>query len=93
VVRSSMSALARSLKTALRNHYDGFIDLKNHRSWTSLLIARLFRSRVKTGWNSDHFKPFHRDVREYMNQTNIKRRRCGESANWPGSRPVNTNRH
>ena len=63
VVRSSVSALTRSLKTALSNHYEGFIDLKNHCSWTSLLTARLFRSRVKTGWNSDRFKPFHRDVR------------------------------
>lgn len=64
VVHNSLSALCQSLKAALRNRYDGFIDLKNHCSWNSLLIARLFRSRVKTGWNSKYFRPFHRDVRD-----------------------------
>ena len=27
------------------------------------MVSRFFRSRVKTGWNTDHLRPFHRDVR------------------------------
>jgi ADP-heptose:LPS heptosyltransferase len=63
VFQSWLSDSFRLLISALRKSYDGFIDLKTHRSRTSLFIARLFRSRVKTGWNSDYVRPFHRDVR------------------------------
>jgi ADP-heptose:LPS heptosyltransferase len=53
----------RLFKSALSKSYDGFIDLKTHQSRTSLFIASLFRSPVKTGWNSVNFRPFHRDVK------------------------------
>jgi len=63
---------------AMRRRYDGFISLKDHPSSTSQLIARLFRSRMKTGWNSDHLHPFNRDVREVcapdQHQTETMRR-------------------
>jgi ADP-heptose:LPS heptosyltransferase len=78
VFRNLLSGFTGLLKCAWRNHYDGFIDLKNHRSRTSLFIARLFRSRVKTGWNSEHMRPFHRDVRDIyepnQHQTETMRR-------------------
>jgi ADP-heptose:LPS heptosyltransferase len=68
----------RLLKSALRKSYDGFIELKPHRSRTSLFIAGLFRSRVKTGWNSDYLRPFHRDVRwvydPHQHQTKMMQR-------------------
>jgi len=74
VFQSWLSDPFRLLKSALRQSYDGFIDLKTHRSRTSLFIARLFRGRVKTGWNSDYLRPFHRDVRGVYapNQHQIK---------------------
>jgi heptosyltransferase II len=81
--QNSLRGFARLLKTALRNRYDGYIGLKDHRSWTSVLIAQLFRSRVKTGWNSDFLRPFHRDVRGVcssgLHQTQTMRR-VGELA-------------
>jgi ADP-heptose:LPS heptosyltransferase len=58
----SMSAWAGIFRKAVCRRYDGFISLKDHASSTSQLIARLFRSRVKTGWNSEHLHPFNRDV-------------------------------
>ncbi|HWF20301.1 MAG TPA: glycosyltransferase family 9 protein [Verrucomicrobiae bacterium] len=63
VLRNSISGFASLLMTAARGRYDNFIELKDHWSSTSVLITGFFRSRVKTGWNSDRFKPFHRDVR------------------------------
>lgn len=48
---------------AFRRRYDALIDLKHHDSSTSLILARLFRSRVKTGPNRDRFRPFDRDTR------------------------------
>jgi ADP-heptose:LPS heptosyltransferase len=74
----SLSGWARIFKMAVCRRYDGFIALKDHRSSTSQLIARLFRSGVKTGWNSDHLHPFNRDVREVcapnLHQTETMRR-------------------
>jgi ADP-heptose:LPS heptosyltransferase len=63
VFHKSLSGWAGLLKTALRRRYEGYIELKDHCSLTSLTIARLFRSRVKTGCNSDYLRPFHRDAR------------------------------
>jgi ADP-heptose:LPS heptosyltransferase len=63
VFDKSFAAWVRLLKAALLGRYDAFICLKDHRSSTDLMLARLFRSRVKTGWNSDRHRPFHRDVR------------------------------
>jgi len=63
VLRNSFAGFARVLKAALRHRYEGFIELKDHWSWTSAFISRLFRCRVKTGWNTDLLRPFHRDVR------------------------------
>src|ERR1700739_4106227 len=63
VVQNSFSGFAALLKAAASGRYDGFIELKDHWSWTSVLIAQLFRSRVKIGWNKDGFKPYHRDAR------------------------------
>lgn len=63
MLRNSFAGFARILKAALLHRYEGFIELKDHWSWTSVFVSRLFRSRVKTGWNTDHLRPFHRDVR------------------------------
>jgi heptosyltransferase-4 len=63
VFRNSPKGFASLLRAAGRRRYDGFIDLKSHPSWISLILARMFRSRVKTGCNHDRFQPFHRDVR------------------------------
>lgn len=83
IFHRSLSGFIRLFKAAVRHRYDGFIALKDHRSSTSQFIARLFRSRVKTGWNSDHVHPFHRDVREVcapdQHQTETMRR-IGELA-------------
>jgi ADP-heptose:LPS heptosyltransferase len=54
------------LKAAVRHRYDGFIELKDHVSSTSLIIARLFRSRVKTGCNRSYFRPYHRDAQSVI---------------------------
>ncbi len=63
VFRNSPEGFASLMMAALRRRYDGFIDLKCHPSSISLILARLFRSRVKTGCNHDRFQPFDRDVR------------------------------
>ena len=63
VLRNSLRGFAQIAIAALRRRYDGFIGLKDCYSATNLILARLFRSRVKTGWNSDRFQPFDRDVR------------------------------
>src|SRR2546425_3110295 len=62
VLRNSLAGFADLAKALLRR-YDGFIGLKDCYSSTNLILARLFCSRVKTGWNGDHFRPFDRDVR------------------------------
>lgn len=60
---NSIAGFGSVLKGILRHRYDAYIGLKDCRSSTNLLLARLFRSPVKTGWNSDRFRPFDRDVR------------------------------
>src|SRR3989442_5858155 len=56
VLRNSLAGFAALAKAALRRRYDGFIGLKDCYSSTNLILARLFCSRVKTGWNGDHFR-------------------------------------
>ena len=63
VLRNSLRGFAHVGIAALRQRYDGFIGLKDCYSLTNLILARLFRSRLKTGWNDDHLRPFDRDVR------------------------------
>jgi ADP-heptose:LPS heptosyltransferase len=64
VLRNSPAGFAQLLQAALGCRYDALIDLKGHSSSTSLIMATLFRSRVKTGCNRGLFQPFHRDVRK-----------------------------
>lgn len=64
VLRNTPAGFAGLLKISLRQRYDGLIDLKRHPSSTSLIMAMLFRSRVKTGCNRGLLRPFHRDVRK-----------------------------
>ena len=66
VFHKSPAGYANLLKTALNPGHDALIDLKGHPSSTSLIMATLFRSRVKTGCNRGMFQPFHRDVREVI---------------------------
>lgn len=63
VLENSLAGFARVLKASIRRRYDNFIGLKDCYSSTNLLLARMFSSRVKTGWNSENFRPFFRDVR------------------------------
>jgi len=63
VVRNSFAGFVSVLKTILRARYDGFIGIKDCYSSTNLIMAAIIRSRVKTGWNGERFRPFHRDVR------------------------------
>jgi ADP-heptose:LPS heptosyltransferase len=67
VFSNSLAGLVGLLKAILGRRYDGLIDLKDHASSTSIVMARLFRSRVKTGYNRNRFGPFHRDVRNVIN--------------------------
>ena len=62
VLRNSLSGFVALAKAALCR-YDAFIGLKDCYSLTNLILAQLFRSRTKTGWNSLRFQPFDRDVR------------------------------
>jgi heptosyltransferase II len=83
VFDKSLSGWARLVKTALRHRYEAYIELKDHYSFTSFVIARLFRSRVKTGCNSDNLRAFHRDARAVClpNQTQTETMRAiGELA-------------
>lgn len=66
VLGRTPAGLVRLLKAAWSGRYDAFIGLKDHRSATDLTVARLFRSRVKVGWNGDHTRPFDRDVRSVV---------------------------
>jgi ADP-heptose:LPS heptosyltransferase len=69
VLRNSLGGFTALLKAALRRRYDGLIGVKDCYSLTNLILARLFRSRVKTGWNADHFCPFDRDIRDVEDPT------------------------
>lgn len=60
--RNGLPGFVRTLGIAWRNRYDAYIDLKDHDSSTSLLLARLFRARLKTGVNRRRNCPFHRDT-------------------------------
>ena len=62
IYQNSPAGFMGVLKAALSRRYDAFIDLKDHCSSTSLIIARLFRSSIKTGCNGKHLRPFQRDV-------------------------------
>jgi ADP-heptose:LPS heptosyltransferase len=62
VLDNSAAGFANLLKAALGHRYDAFIDLKGHRSSTSLIMAALFHGRVRTGCNRGLLRPFHRDV-------------------------------
>ncbi len=82
MLRNSIGGFAAVAKAALRR-YDGFIGLKDCYSATNLIVAGLFRSRIKTGWNSDRFRPFDRDVRSISAPDTHKvdmMRRIGELA-------------
>src|SRR5207248_3394209 len=82
VLRNSLAGFAELAKALLRR-YDGLIGLKDCYSATNLMLARLFRSRIKTGWNSDRFRPFDRDVRSISAPDTHKvdmMRRIGELA-------------
>ncbi len=61
--RNSLAGFGRILKAALRSRYDAYIDLKDHDSSVSLMLARVFRSRSKTGVNRPRNRPFHHDTR------------------------------
>ncbi len=82
VLRNSFAGFVALAKAALRR-YDGFIGLKDCYSSTNLFLARLFRSRLKIGWNGDRFRPFDRDVRSVAAPPTHKvdmMRRIGELA-------------
>ena len=78
VFDKSLSGWIGLWKTARRHRYEGYIELKDHYSLTSLTIAQMFRSRVKTGCNAKYWRPFHRDARgvcvPYQHQTETMRR-------------------
>lgn len=88
VLRNTTAGFSGVMKAALRHRYDALIDLKGHASSTSLILASLFRSRVKTGANRRLLRPFHRDVRP-VNPLGIhvleSMRRIGQLAGLPES--------
>lgn len=63
VFYNTPGGFANLFRAVLTRSYDVLIDLKQHASSTSQILARLFRSRVKIGVNRDHFQPFDRDTR------------------------------
>jgi ADP-heptose:LPS heptosyltransferase len=80
---NNLSGFASLFKAAATRRYDSFIELKDHWSSTSGLIAMLFRSRLKTGFNNDRFHPFDRDVSTVFSEHTHKielMRRIGELA-------------
>src|SRR5438105_711626 len=83
VFRNSLAGFASLAKAILRRRYDALIALKDCHSSTNLLLAWLFRSRLKTGFNGERFRPFHRDVRSITAPATHKveiTRRIGELA-------------
>ena len=89
VLRNSMAGFASLLRVALGQRYDGYIDLKDHVSRTSLIVARLFRSRFKTGCNLNHFQSFNQDARRIEADLPMhvveRTRRIGRLARLEGS--------
>ncbi len=83
VLHNTPGGFASLLWAVLRQRYDVLIDLKHHDSSTSLILARLFRSRVKIGANRDRFRPFDRDTRAVitpsLHLTEIVRRIGGQA--------------
>jgi ADP-heptose:LPS heptosyltransferase len=62
VIRNLTTGLPKLFMTMLRCRYDTYIDLKDHASTTSLVIARFVRSRIKIGYNCRGHRPFQRDT-------------------------------
>lgn len=62
VMRNSLAGFAGLMKASLSRRYDAFIDLKDHWSSTSVIIARLFRCGMRIGYNKEGWRPFDRDV-------------------------------
>jgi len=82
MLRNSIGGFAAVAKAALRATTDSSA-LRIATSATNLILAGFFRSRIKTGWNSDRFRPFDRDVRSISAPDTHKvdmMRRIGELA-------------
>lgn len=82
VFDNSAAAFIGLLKTVCGRRYDAYIDLKDHRSSTSMIIAQLVRSRMKTGANGKYFRPFRRNVNIKYPETN--RWHMVENMRWVG---------
>lgn len=61
--RNSPAGFLRVLRRAWFSRHDAYIDLKDHDSSVSLMLARLFRADAKTGVNRPNNRPFDRDTR------------------------------
>lgn len=58
---NSLSGLMGTAKLLLLGKHDCLLDLKDHDSSTSLLLASLSRAKIKIGCNRPRRKPFNRD--------------------------------
>lgn len=66
VFRKSAGGLATLAKAIVGGRYEAVVDLKCHPSSTSLILATLFRGRLKTGANRGWMQPFQRDARSII---------------------------
>jgi len=62
VYGNSLKGLWGTLRIAFLNSSECYIDLKDHDSSISLLIATLARAKLKVGCNRKKFRAFHRDT-------------------------------
>jgi len=62
VFRNTLHGFTHLLKATLLQKHDCYIDLKDHDSNTSLMIATICRAGLKVGCNRKFYRPFHRDT-------------------------------
>lgn len=62
VFDNSIPGFKHLIRATLLQKHDCYIDLKDHDSNTSLMIATICRARLKVGCNRKSYRPFHRDI-------------------------------
>ncbi|GEM_PF-1447220 len=62
VFQNTLRGFAHLLKATLLQRHDCYLDLKDHDSNTSLMIATICRAKLKVGCNRKSYRPFHRDT-------------------------------
>jgi ADP-heptose:LPS heptosyltransferase len=62
IYQNTLRGFADLLRATVLQRHDCYLDLKDHDSSISLMIATICRARLKVGCNRKSYRPFHRDT-------------------------------